>query len=368
MSDRRRSSSGSITIPLNKSSPIRIAFLGGPKTGKTSLISKIVTGNYTDTYYPLIKTNPVLFTFKAQESKLRSLLDPNESEDARELVKFKAIIASPVIKTALLPVRDDNGTKEASDNISKNKYYQIYNTDKENKRFITPILFELIDTPAFEAKRSVPFLEVSLHAKLAKADLRNLANDSEDRVNVNAVPLLVASGAAELNGTIDGYVFVYSAVPPVDLPLYEFSLEKAEPANSSLSILPSIRDGLIEAWSEYYTYKIKSQNCGESDIFSFKTAIKSMFDSREKKEFVYNAKLETISSDPYDKLCLPPILIVCTHVNLPLMSPKLVQDGKEYAAKWNSSFVALDVSNDVDCVLNLMVREIVERRCSRKTK
>lgn len=366
--ERRKSSSGSLTLPLNKTNPIRIAFLGGPKTGKSSLISKIVTGNYTDTYYPLRKMNPVLFTFKAQESKLRALLDPKDAASATEYVKSKSISLSPVLKSALLRSEDESSTKEATDTVSKNKHYHIYNTDKPNERLISPLLVELIDTPAFEAKRSVPFLEVSLHAKLAKADLRNLANDSEQRVDVNAVPLLVASGAADLNGAIDGYVFVYSAVPPVDIPQYDFNLEPTQSTESSLSILPLIREGLIEAWSEYYTYRIKSQNCGESDIFSFKTAIKSMFDSKERKEFVYDGKLETISTDPYDKLCLPPIVMVCTHKNLRLMSPKLIQDGREYASRWNCTFVAVDLSEDVDCVLNVMVRELVERRCFRKTK
>lgn len=369
MSSTKNSIVSTDPIPRNKSSPVRIAFLGGPKTGKTSIISQLVTKHYRETYYPLRKTNPVLYTYRPSAA-LVPILDPLD-KNAHEILgaQDSNLILSPVMKHGLSRTNADASTtslSEIAQTLAKNKVYHVNTSSNQTAKTVTPILTELIDTPAFEPDRSVPFLEVSLHAKLAKDVLRNLANDAGH--SVNAEPLLVASGAAELNGAIDGYVLVYSAVPPAQIPAYDADSKVLQPTKTSLSDLPVIRNGLIEAWSEYYMYRTQHSSCGESDIFSLKNAFKNMFDTKVKKEVPLRGKPESISQDPYDKLCLPPILIVCTHKNLPLMSPNLIEKGKNYAKQWNCSFIAVDASENVDITLDLMLREIIERREARKTK
>lgn len=362
--------SSSVTIPRNSSVPLRIAILGAPRTGKTSIINKIVTGNYSDTYYPLRKTTPILFTYRPENSGLKCIIDPYKSKEALSFAAANKIILSPIIELGLKKCHIDgesNGPNGHALSISKNSTYHVYSVANSKENVITPILTELIDTPGFEARKSVPFLEVSLHAKLAKADLRNLANDAGHTQTVNAEPLLVASGAAELNGAIDGYILVYSAVPPAALPSYDYDSQSSElPTDSSLDALYHIKEGLVEAWCEYQAYKARSLNNAESDIFSLKTAFKNMFDTRERRDNSFSTTLETIPSDPYDKLSLPPIIIVCTHKSLPLASPKLIKEGEKLARTWKSDFIAVDITENVNTILDFMVRELVERRHTRR--
>lgn len=361
-------SDSSVTIPRNTSVPLRIAVLGGPKTGKTSIINKIVTGNFSDTYYPLRKTTPILFTYRPESSDLKCILDPYSGKPALNFTETNKIVLSPIVELGLKKCRTESNASAPSGHaltISKNNIYHVYSSSNSKDKVLTPILMELIDTPGFEARKSLPFLEVSLHAKLAKADLRNLANDAGQ--TVNAEPLLVASGAAELNGTIDGYVLVYSAVPPATVPSYDFGSKSAEPStDSSLDALYHIREGLVEAWCEYQAYKKRSISNAESDIFSLKTALKNMFDTKDRKEHPFSTKLEAIPTDPSDRQSLPPIVIVCTHINLPLASPKLIREGENLARQWKASFVPVDITDDVSTILNVMIREVVERRCTRR--
>ena len=81
--------------------------------------------------------------------------------------------------------------------VPTNEYYKVGNND------VGPILVELIDTPSFNPQQVVPFLEASLYTNLDKEILGNLANEPRKPVSTN--PLLVASGASELNGNINGY-------------------------------------------------------------------------------------------------------------------------------------------------------------------
>lgn len=370
MSNKSKTNYSALAIPRNKSTPIRIAFLGGPRTGKTSLISKLTTGNYGETYYPLRKTTPILFAYRAELSKLRCFLDPSRRAEAIAYSRLSAIILSSVVNDALQKCRNESENtrriSESATTVFRNSIYYAYPSEDDSKMVLTPILTELIDTPAFKTEHSVPFLEVSLHARLAKDVLRNLANDAGQ--TVNAEPLLVASGATELNATVDGYVFVYSAVPSAQPPAYDFQKTEQELSNEcTLYVLPAIKQGLIEAWSEYYSYKTRSVTCAESDIFSLKTAFKNIFYSKARKDS-FDEKLEDVSSDSFEKLCLPPIVIVCTHTALPLTSPMLIQEGKNLAKEWECGFVAVDVSDDVSCVLDLMIRELVERKVNRKSR
>lgn len=357
-----------VTIPRNKTVPLRIAFLGGAKTGKTTLISRIVTGQYRETYYPLRNTIPVLYTYRPDISRQDSILDPFNVAHFLKSHAENHIILSPALLSALQKIQSEESTtghSETALNTSKNGIYHVYSTEEPTEKIITPILTELIDTPAFEPRKSVPFLEVSLHAKLAKTDLRNLANDAGQ--GVDAEPLLVASGAGELNGAIDGYIFVYSAVPQAQLPSYEASSQENQPVETSLSILPYIKDGLTEAWSEYLSYKSQSIIHAESDIFSLKNAFRNMFDSKEKPPLKPRSYLKSLPSQSGEAVPLPPIVIVCTHVKLPLASPKLIEEGKEFAKECGSTFVSVDITYDVSVVLDLMIREVVERRGSRRS-
>lgn len=358
----------SVTIPQNTSVPLRIAVLGGPKTGKTTIINQIVTGNYSDTYYPLRKTTPILFTYRPESSDLKCILDPYDSIQALNFAKKNNIILSPAVELGLKKCQPEDQSTGANGHIlsiSKNSIYHVYPVGNSKKKVLTPILTELIDTPGFEARLSLPFLEVSLHAKLAKADLRNLANDVGQ--TVNAQPLLVASGAAELNGAIDGYILVYSSVPPATLPSYDFDSKSANtPTNSSLDALYYIREGLVEAWGEFQAYRKRSMSNAESDIFSLKNAFKNMFDPKDRKDHSFPTKLDAIPTDPSDKQSLPPIVIVCTHTKLPLASPILIKEGEYLARTWNADFLPVDITENVDKILNIMIRELVERKLMRR--
>lgn len=364
--------------------PVRLAFLGGPRSGKTSLISKLTEGSYRDTYYPLRKTTPVLFEFAPSTPLLRLLLDPLQTKQMlTSAMQQENVVLSPVIYNSLAKATSTTMAELASE-ISRRRLSAA-------REF--PKLIELIDTPAFNPNQFVPFLEASLHAKLTKDVLRNLAD--EPRQPVNTEPLLVASGAGELNGAVDGYFLVYSAVPSMEPPSYSevgdeltasssvdsnesynddgslrsVTLSSSSMQNTSLSLLPIIKSGLDEAWKEYHTYKSGWMRGEEKDIFNFKSALKGIFENpKDDPAAVPKGKLLNTSIDPADPLCPPPIWIVCTHTDLPLASPKLVADGRKLSKLWKCGFLALDVSNDVELALSLMLRELNERKNLQKRK
>lgn len=41
---------------------------------------------------------------------------------------------------------------------------------------------------------------------------------------------------------------------------------------------------------------------------------------------------------------MPPIVLVCTHIDSPLASPRLIEEGRELARKWNAAFVECSCS------------------------
>lgn len=359
--------------PINDTEPVRIACLGGPRTGKTAFILKLAEGTFRDTYYPLRKTIPILFTYSATDFYLRVFLsEANPKESLQASLACTDLLLSPVISDSLVraSVRKPTPTALAEKGVAviANKYYASYRDAESGELKVTPILCELIDTPAFNTSQFVPFLEASLYAKLSKDILRNLAD--EPRQPVNTEPLLVASGAGELNGTVDGYFFFYSAVPSVQPPNYgeEPSTQNA-PLQTSLSFFPAMKAGLDEAWSEYYTYRTRWEQGKEKDMFSLKSALLNVFDrTGQLKQDIPKGKLLATSLDPANPQCPPPIWIICTHKNLPLASPKLVNDGKELAQQWRCGFVALDVTEDVDVMISLMVREVSERKALQKQR
>lgn len=374
--------------PLNENEPIRLAYLGGSRCGKTCLISKLTYGNFRETYYPLRQTQPILFDYVADSAVLRMVLDDTRPKQALDMaIKNDDIVLSPVVYNSLV----SNTTKKANLGATQeqeglrmrlsNEYYFTF-ADKNCHSAdvapnVSPILMELIDTPAFNPTQTVPFLEASLYVKLDKDVLHNLANEPRRPVSTN--PLLVASGASELNGSVDGYFFCYSAVPSALPPPYEGVDEPqggavSDGEETSYSLLPVMKAALDDAWQEYYTYKTRWQQGKETDVFSFKTALKGMLmeDARRPppQGNTSSAPLQLldISTDPSDPSCPPPIWIICTNRDLPLASPRLIQEGKQLSRKWKCGFIALDVKHDVEESLALMVRELVERKKLRKSK
>ncbi|KAK6465688.1 hypothetical protein DFJ63DRAFT_28418 [Scheffersomyces coipomensis] len=416
-------SQSDLNRPYNDDNPIRIALLGGPKSGKTSIISKLSLNNFRDTYYPTHQIQPILFQFTPSTDLAKSILDENEAEyTLQEITTHRNNISiGPVIYDAYhktiqnkhIKTVSTNPNRKPKDNLSssskviinsKNPYYLSYNTNKSTTYIppnITPILVELIDTPPFDPQLVVPFLEASLYIKLDKEILHNLANEPRKPVSTN--PLLVASGASELNGNIDGYYFVYSAVPSHDPPSYEeitstnsnssggsgnsirsvpshhdseIPVLEELPGDKTFNLLSIMKGALDEAWREYYTFKRRWNQGKEQDIFSIKTALKNLWQDKNltemetmRKELRKDIKLIDNSKDPSDPECPPPIWIICTHINSPFASPKLIENGQKIAKFWKCGFVGIDNTNDnIDEALALIIREIMERKKLQKGK
>lgn len=398
-----------VDAPINSKDPVRLAFLGGPRSGKTALISKLTTGTYSDTYYPLRQTIPVLFNYAPSTKELETILDETLAARALEIVlKQDNVLASPVVynalrqgykKTSALPLVES----ESITVTANNSYYASYRRISAGRKQsgVTPILTELIDTAAFNPSQIVPFLEASLYIKLDRDILHNLADLPRQPVSAN--PLIVASGASELNGSVDGYFLVYNAIPTTQPPSYEeahppsaadgddsssnASVESAESyhkdgtlksltihtnaQDQTFSLLPIMKEALDEAWKEYYTYKKRWEMGEERDVFSFKSAFKNMWtETNNTQPRVPENKIQLMdtSVDPASPLCPPPIWIVCTNLKSPLASPKLIKDGKSLAKLWRCGFIALDSSDNVEELLALMIRELVERRNLQKNR
>lgn len=378
---------------INTSNPIRLAFFGGAKSGKTSIISKLTNDNFRDTYYPTHQISPTLTMFTPVSFLSRLMLDETEmKEQLKHITQLDSIILSPVIYQALSKIAKQRPRLTEGQDVvinSKNQYYVSYNNREEispgsyTVPNISPIYVELIDTPSFNPAKVVPFLEASLYIKLDKDVLRNLAN--EPRRPASANPLLVASGASELNGNIDGYFFVYSAVPSSSPPSYEEIIEtnteqsrrkSSTSIDTTFNLLTIIKDALDDAWKEYNTFRIKFERGQEHDIFSFKSALKNMWKEKNlydmetmRQQLRKDIRLVENSMNPADPGCPPPIWIVCTHSKSPLKSPNLIEDGIKLSKIWKCGFIAIDNDDDnIDEVLALMIREIVERKKLRKSK
>lgn len=413
----KKSTSEATTIDLlqqlkNDEHPIRIALLGGAKSGKTSIISKLSLGSFRDTYYPTHQTQPILFEFTPVSFLSRCILDENDVSHALSATKNPNLIISPVIYRAFSRSAPQKPATEDININSSNYYYTTFRRRSSSSQYtppeVTPILVELIDTASFNPDQVVPFLEASLYVNLDREILKNLANEPRRPVSTN--PLLVASGASELNGAVDGYFFVYSAIPSYSPPPYHESEQSSmleptatdlapsssssststqtyqsldgstktltienTPGDTTFNLLSIMKVALNEAWKEYNTYKTRWEEGQESDIFSIKSALKNMWKQKSlaqleasRKEIranLTNLQLIDNSVNPADPNCPPPIWVICTHSQSPLVSPKLIEDGKKLSKFWNCGFIAVDVSNEtIDEALALIIREIVERK------
>lgn len=368
--------------PENSSHPIRVAFLGDCKTGKTSIISKLSQGVLTDTYYPTIRTNSNLLTFFPESSESLNVLNPSfkDFNSVDEGIYLSPVLKKIATKSNKIFKRSRTASDSAGTEIvvhSKNDYYRTFNYKKEIGKSgaprITPIFVELIDTPPFKSD-VVPFLESSLYTNLDKDILKNLAN--EPRRDVSTMPLLVASGAGDLNSQIDGYFFVYSAVPSSQPPSYEesSSVDSTNDPADTLQTVVRLKHSLDDAWKEFYTFKKNWEQGKEADIYSIKDALKNVFfnkslsevesDKLSKRKF-YKDLLE-LPKDPAHPDSAPPIWIICTHVKSHLASPLIIEEGRKYAKKWDYGFIGIDIADDLDVVISLMIREIVERKMLQK--
>ncbi|CAH2354341.1 uncharacterized protein CLIB1423_16S00452 [[Candida] railenensis] len=395
-------------ISINRDRPLRIALLGGRKSGKSSIASRLSSDVTSDTYYPTHKTNALLFQFFPHHLDSRAFLDPTEIHleqytrnrvQANESKVDEDIILNSVLrdvgksrtlsKKVGASTRNNDSGEGDWEIKSKTEFYKCLRKQGDQEKGppqISPILVELIDTPPFNPDQVVPFLENSLYMKLDPQILKNLANEPSKPVSTN--PLLVASGAGEMNGYVDGYFFVYSAIPTYNPPSYNESVSKkaedepnmpqksssntnsiadmleVSPGDSTFKLLLTIKDALGEAWKEYNSYTANWKRGAESDIFSFKGAMKNMWGKSRPES---NLR-EVYTSEPNNSktfLESPPIWLICTHVDSELASPQLIENGKKLAKLWNSGFLAVDCTDEegnVEQALSLLIREIVERK------
>lgn len=381
--------------------------LGGQAVGKSTFANNIYSKFFRETYYPTHKSTILLFEYLAKTEKARTILDEYGGLEGKKLItQGNDIQLSPTIfqsyTRGIVEVKKRRSSSSGSGGkLIKNQYYSYkYPDAKANSSAISddsyttpqtsPILIELIDTTPFKPELVVPFLEVSLYRNLDKEDLYNLANEPRRPVSTN--PLLVASGASELDGNVNGYIFMYSAVPSLNPPSYDDVLSPATSRNSAVSetstssgpsedpltLLEIMRGAILDAWREYRNYQKKWKKGSEGDVFSLVYGIKQLWKMKsfeeEQQKLTELRKissiLDDIDLDPSSEDSPPPILIVCTHAEHIGKSPKLIEAGKKLANDWKSSFILVENENrvNVEESIALLIREIVERRKLQKLR
>ncbi|SCU89962.1 LAME_0E06370g1_1 [Lachancea meyersii CBS 8951] len=445
-----------------KEEPFRVAVLGGTGTGKSSLVSKLTVGMAHEVHYPTTKQNNWLFTFEPSGELVRTLMDERPHRRrllqsgkadrsffdtpevtplvllspvlfqafANEWKETRTVLRSNAAKAEIRCTNVKNGVYNYEDQSWKNDYIDqsrttltnsdanILKTQQSSEGIVSSqsnassfpedyepptysaLAIDIVDTPGFKPDMVVPFLEVSLFRNLDQEVLRGLAN--EPRKPVSTTSLLVASGASELNGRINGYIFVYSAVPELnhgtDPPGYD-DISQADmphvstcssrnssnlsisPTSSSsstaekecdggLSLLTTIRNCMLDAWSEYRDYQHRWSEGKEGDVYSLMYNFKQMWKSQKNRDEKlqqlrsFDYKPNAVNWDPSSPDSPPPCIIICTHVDDPLASPVLLNRGKELALQWGCGFVGVDTMDDcnVEVALGMLLREGVERR------
>ncbi|ODQ81377.1 hypothetical protein BABINDRAFT_160725 [Babjeviella inositovora NRRL Y-12698] len=382
--------------PYQHQKPLRISLLGAERVGKTTFARGVKyhssSPQTTEAYYPTKSIQSSLLLFQPSDPLARAMLDEACTLEflVTESTK-KGILLSPLV-TKHLPTKAtplDQRFKSKGD-ISYHPRNDIYGYEDLSATpsfgatgatgafltykppLITPVTVELIDTPAFKPHSVVPYLEVALNRELGKEVLRKLADAPRQPVSTN--PLLVASGASEMNGSIDGYIFMYSSVPSLNPPSYGAIDSQRE--QTSLDLLDSIKNTLSDAWVEFVDYKRRFNEGKESDVFSlsynFRRAVMQdevkLAQRREQLRAVnLQMKMYDINfNDPMNST--PPILIVCTHSLSELASPELVKQGQRLAASWGCGFIGVDTMEGastnagIEEALSMMIREISEKR------
>lgn len=422
---------------LNEQNPLRISILGGKETGKSSFIEKLQTGIFQQTYYPTTEFTSILMRFKPQECRSRILLDELGNADLLgQATDHTNIQVSLRIRNRYLDNAFDAAYAQAkiselnynNDKLKRlvnrtgtrkihiqldyyNYYYSSHDSDelvysKESLNLqqvpsnnslthfhtaqldlshesggatyeslvpkVTPILVELVDSPAFNPDLVVPFLELSLKAKIGDEYLHGLVN--EPRLPTLTKSLLVGSGASDLNGSIDGYVLMYSAIPSWNPPEYQDTASAPVQSHTSLDLLDKIRSTLHESWQSYKLYMLQTESRKEADMFSISSSLKNLWKtSKQKQKFsetvpgsAKNPELEIALSDDE----FPSMIIVCTHFNDYRASPLLVKKGKALASEWNVGFATIDSQTgyNVEESVALIVRDIIEKKKAKGSK
>lgn len=187
-----------------------------------------------------------------------------------------------------------------------------------------------------EADDLIPFLEKSLDCRLSKDVLNNLANGYNTNYRSRVKPLIIGSGISDMNGYMDGYILTYSCVPQDPLPpAYEASQSTpTRKTATQLDIVRAVHDSIEDAWKEWTVYNEGWKTGGETEV-------KHSFSSRFKREAdaTVPGVVAMMSSSG-----MPPIVLVCTHIDSPLASPRLIEEGRELARKWNAAFVECSCS------------------------
>lgn len=252
--------------------------------------------------------------------------------------------------------------------------------------YITNIVIDIIDTPAFNLQSMIPFLEVSLFRD--NLGVPYLLEDSNRRTfNDTIGTMLTFSGSSELNGKIDAYVLVYSCYPSINEPptyvnsneMYDldsddevFSTDdikrksrkrkeknklffnnddSSQGEEHLLQDIITMKEMLCDAWKNYKEYMQQWEKGAEGDVYSL------MYNLRKKWE---NTRKTNKSSTKIDE-DMPPIIIVATHTVDELASPILLEEGKKLANEWGCSFIACDSYVDYQCeeALGVIVAESV---------
>ncbi|SCU82200.1 LADA_0C03708g1_1 [Lachancea dasiensis] len=441
--------------------PFRIAILGGSATGKSSLVSRLTVGMAPEVHYPTRKQNKWLFSFDPTGELARTLMDerPHQRQLVRTGILGNLLFESPQITPLVLlsPVMFqafanewketrklslNQNSKQSSRILDpRNEVYNyeqrqipegtssdhsrtmLTNSDTNIRRTIlannqthsstefvlpkgydpptfSPISVDIVDTPGFNPDMVVPFLEVSLFRNLDKDVLKGLAN--EPKKPVSTTSLLTASGASDLNGSINGYIFVYSAVPELnhgaEPPTYDdaghddnlgltayssndsrhtsitpvssnASAAEREP-DGGLFLLTTIRNCILDAWAEFRDYQQRWAEGKEGDVYSVMYNFKQMWKSQKQRDKKlkqlrsFHTKPNAVDWNASSPNSPPPCIIICTHVNDSLASPLLLERGQELALNWGCSFVGIDsIDNcNVEVALALLVREFIEKQ------
>lgn len=239
--------------------------------------------------------------------------------------------------------------------------------------FISNMLIDIIDTPAFNVSSIIPFLEVSLFRDNIGVPYLQEERNRRD-YNENIGTMLTFSGSSELNGKIDAYVLVYSCYPTItDPPGYNINRSASgsteiedSPKEKKAVLLEDIitmKELLCDAWKNYKEYIEAWEQGNEGDVYSV------MFNLRKKWEQLPSNTLKKKKENRIDE-DMPPIVIVATHTLNELTSPILLEEGKKLATKWGCSFIAVDNYIDYQCeeALGVIVAESVYYKQKKQKK
>ncbi|TID31193.1 hypothetical protein CANINC_000241 [Pichia inconspicua] len=250
-------------------------------------------------------------------------------------------VAKRPIRIAILGPHK-TGKSQFISEIATGKTLDAYYPTMKNSTFLLNVgskSVEIIDTPGVCSEELIPFLERSLDNRLAKDILGGLANNYNTKFRSKMTPILVASGASELNGEVDGYLLFYSAVPSELPPSYE----EQENSEDELRIIEDLYECIQEAWKDFSKYKKGWIEGKEYDEMSLSASIKQLWSKEKEKGTFVN-------------ILTPPIILVCTNSKSDRAAPLLVQKGKQLAKKWNCQFVEKDESSALG-LLHLAVAE-----------